>query len=174
MSEAINAAKFDPEALRAMTETELRDMTVPRAETVEDLAAIVRVLTEREHTYGTCVYAMSIAAEVAFRLVASKLGVTGFQASCADMQFLSRTRGYKHGFKIVNYADILYPQYAPHLSGKLTISAECWKAIREEARKLFDYRYQGRPSGVDSVRAWWKGLADGVVPDYLTVEEDDA
>jgi hypothetical protein len=66
------------------TEAEMRDSEAPTHGTVEELAAYVRVLVERPHDYGTCVYAMSLAATAAFNFVAHKLGVTMFQASWGD------------------------------------------------------------------------------------------
>ncbi|MBK7380837.1 MAG: hypothetical protein IPJ03_17905 [Ignavibacteriales bacterium] len=79
--------------------------------TLDELNKVIEQLTERKHDYGTCVYAMSIAAVATFNYVASKLGVTGFQASCADLDILRRTRNYKNGFSIIDYNNLLYPQY---------------------------------------------------------------
>lgn len=93
-----------------MTEQEMREAVVPTPESYESLAEYVRGLVEQKHDYGTCCYAMSMAAVAAFNLVASRLGVTGFQASCADMDILARTRGWKWG-KILDYEKLLYPQY---------------------------------------------------------------
>ena len=97
--------------LKAGTEAQLRDLDMPWPHDEKQLLAIIAAVAGRRHDYGTCVYAMSIAAEAAFNLVAHKLGVTGFQSSCADMDIIRRTRGYKSGFAIVNYDDLLYPQY---------------------------------------------------------------
>lgn len=93
------------------TEAEMRDADVPWPESMEDLAAYINGLVDRPHDYGTCVYAMSMAAVAAFRHVAGKLGVSGFQASCADMDVLRRIRRIDGGFRIVVYDDLLYPQY---------------------------------------------------------------
>lgn len=92
-------------------ERALREADVPWLETPEALSGYIAGLVDRPHDYGTCVYAMSMAATAAFHYVAHKLGVTGFQASCADMDILRRTRGYKNGFMILNADDLLYPQY---------------------------------------------------------------
>ena len=94
-----------------MTETELREAQAPYPETEEELSAVVKALAERQHDYGTCVYAMSIAANASFNYIAHKLGVTGFQASCADMDFMRRTRGWQGPAMVVDLADHLYPQY---------------------------------------------------------------
>src|SRR5688572_31227242 len=83
------------EFIKSADEAALRDCDVPWPKTDEDLAAIIRAVSERTHTYGTCVYAMSIAALAAYYLMAHKLGVTGFQAGCADMDFIARARHMK-------------------------------------------------------------------------------
>ena len=93
-----------------MTEQEMREVEVPTFDNADALAGYIKSLVEREHDYGTCVYAVSMAATAAFNFVARALGVTGFQASCADMDVLRRTSRMKHGFAILDYADLLYPQ----------------------------------------------------------------
>ncbi len=61
--------------------------------------------------YGRCVYAAAYAALATFYFMASRLGMTGFQASCADMEFLAQSRGMKHGFMVLDAENLLYPQY---------------------------------------------------------------
>jgi len=98
-------------SLSNMSERELREYEVPFIETEDQLLDIIRQLVDRSHTYGTCVYAMSIASVATFRYIVHKLGVTGFQASCADLDILRRTRNMNHGFRIVDYKNLIYPQY---------------------------------------------------------------
>lgn len=93
------------------TEKEMLEEKAPTPKTIKELGKYIEGLVEREHDYGTCVYAMSLAATASFNFVASKLGVTGFQASCADMDILRRTRNLESGFAIVDYNKLLYPQY---------------------------------------------------------------
>lgn len=97
--------------LTKLTEKQLRDTEVEYPKTLEELNEIIKQLTGRKHDYGTCVYAMSIAAVASFNYVAHVLEVTGFQASCADLDILRRTRNYENGFSIINYDNLLYPQY---------------------------------------------------------------
>lgn len=99
--------------LATMTEQEMRETEVPRFDSLEEVAQYIKCLVDRKHDYDTCVYAMSMAAVAAFNYVARQLGVTGFQASCADMDILSRTRRIKV-FSIINGEDALYPQYDLH------------------------------------------------------------
>ena len=151
--------------LRTGTEKELRGLKMPWPETTEELQEIVTALTERQHDYGTCCYAMSIAAEATFNFVAGKLGVTGFQASCADMDVLRRTRHYEHGFAVLNYGDLLYPQYRDkfdNLSWEDMLASQS-KWLREEAGKLLDKTPDAHPH----VRDHWERLASAPI----TLEE---
>lgn len=106
-------------------EQAMRAEKVPSFDTAEELQTYIVRLVEGPHDYGTCVYAMSMAATAAFNYAAHKLGVTGFQASCADMDILRRTRGWEWG-KILNYDDLLYPQYcnAEHYPGYADLLAQ--------------------------------------------------
>ena len=91
-------------------EQQLRETKPLWPETALELTEYIRSLVERPHSYGTCVYAMSLAAGAALNYVAKVLGCTGFQVSCADMEILRHTRNFKRG-RILNYDDLLYPQY---------------------------------------------------------------
>lgn len=124
-------------SLESMTEQELREAPVPWLHTEAELTAYITSLVERQHDYGTCVYAMSMSALAAFNYVAHKLGCTAFQASCADMDFLARSRMMKMGFQILNYENLMFPQYLneekfPSLATLLDKNA---KALADKARE---------------------------------------
>ena len=141
----------------AATEEQMRDAEAPRPKTTEELGAFIETMLKREHDYGTCVYAMSLAATAAFNLVAHTLRVTGFQASCADLDILTRTRGMKGPWSIVDYSKALYPQYdiVGDVSEDLAKSAG-W--LRDEARKLLAERCD-TPAD-PNVMAHWRRLAE--------------
>lgn len=154
--------------IETMTEQELREYKVPWFETQEEALAFIGKLVNRQHDYGTCVYAMSLAAQAAFNHVAHKLGVTGFQASCADMSFIRATRSIKGPFRLVDYANMLYPQYEHSFAR--TISAETAEWLKTEAtEKLAKDDSTGALSHVE-VRAHWARLAKGELPFGYTVE----
>lgn len=166
MNDDTNGAKFP-------TEQEMRDAEVPWLKDPGDLIAYIDALVDRPHDYGTSVYATSMAAVAAFNYVAGKLGITGFQAGCADMDVLTRTRGMKHGFRIVNYNDLYYPQYwrpdvAPifgeYIKGNVA-------AVKEHAQSLLN----GSPgSSAPWVRRHWEYLASLVEGDtYATPHSPD-
>ena len=139
----------------ANTEAEMRDAKVPCPYTKEQLNEYIDSLVDRSHDYGTCVYAMSMVAEAAFNYVSRKLGVTGFQASCADLDFVRRTRGLDGPFILLKAEDMLFPQY--DVPGKLDEAMEKWRPwLKEEAiKKLAENNEHAHPD----VIAHWKLLA---------------
>lgn len=141
-----------------MTEAEMCDAEVPWPKSADDLSAYIASLVERPHDYGTCVYAMSMAATAAFYYVAHALGTTGFQASCADLDILRRTRGWKWG-KLLNYEELLYPQSCndEHFPTWRSLIAENRERLAEKACALL-MENEGRPLS-DEVRRHWQWLA---------------
>lgn len=145
--------------LSKATEAELREYSAPWPKTEDELLGLIHQLVDRPHDYGTCVYAMSIAAEATFNYVSDKLGVTGFQASCADMDILRRTRGYKHGFMVLDAAKLLYPQYDVLNEVRHWIS-KTEARLSDEARRLLNEKSPGDVH--PDVRARWATLAEKV------------
>jgi hypothetical protein len=140
----------------SLTEAQLRESDTPWPETPEELTAYIATLVDRPHDYGTCVYAMSLAATAAFHYVSKILGTTGFQASCADLDILRRTRHINGPFMLIKGEDLLYPQY--DLQQKLDDfikSSMPW--LVEEARKKLQESGRTHPD----VKARWEKLANG-------------
>ena len=132
----------------------MRAEKAPTPSSVDELNEYIRSLVEREHDYGTCVYAMSLAATAAFNHVASKLGVTGFQASCADLDVLRRTRGMDGPFIILKAEDMLYPQY--DVPGKLQEAIASWQDWLAEQAAL---KMKDATTAHPDVAAHWEKLA---------------
>jgi hypothetical protein len=120
-------------SIKDMTELEMAQTAVPWPRTIDELNSYINELVTKQHDYGTCVYAMSMAAVATFYYMSHELGVTGFQASCADLDFLKRTRSMKSGFKIMDYGNFLYPQYADKF--EKTITPDTWKGIQKSAKE---------------------------------------
>ena len=140
----------------ATTELELRDVKEKWPYTQKQLTEYVESLVNRSHEYGTCVYALSLAAAAAFNYVSHKLGVTGFKASCADLDFLRRTRSINGPFILLKADDLLYPQY--DLREKLDEAIKEWQPwLKTEAQKRLE---NDRPAAV-LVVAHWQRLANG-------------
>lgn len=143
----------------ATTEVELREAKVPRPRTKEQLTEYIESLVNIQHDYGTCVYAMSMAAEAAFNYVAHQVGASGFQSSCADMDFIRRTRHMDGPFMLIDGANALYPQY--DLQERLAKAMEDWKPwLKEEAIKKIAEQSTVHPHVLEH----WKKLAEMEVP----------
>lgn len=140
------------------TEADMRVADVPWPKTEEELSNYIQDLVKRPHDYGTCVYAMSMAAVAAFRYVAHELGTTGFQASCADLDIVRRTRYLKGPFMIVDAAQLLYPQYDPEEKvHEFLTSDSTTEWLHTEAEKRLKDK-QGTTAHPD-VLARWRLLA---------------
>jgi hypothetical protein len=138
----------------ATTAAEMRETKDPWPYTEKQLIEYIKSLTDRGHDYDTCVYALSLAALAAFNYVARKLGVTGFQSSCADLDFLRRNRSIKGPFIILKGEDALYPQC--DLMEKLEKALAEWRPwLRKEAKKRLAEGALAHPA----VIAHWKELA---------------
>lgn len=144
------------ELTKELNEAELRECEIDWPKTKDELLAIIDTLLERDHDYGTCVYAMSLSALAAFHYAASKVGSSGFQASCADMDFLRHTRNMKSGFQILDYDNLMYPQYANRFDtsfmGLIRDNAKTLKPIAEK-------RLKESPDAHPEVIAHWKMIA---------------
>lgn len=139
---------------KSVGETEMREADVPWPKTEKQLLEYIKSLVERQHDYGTCVYAASMAATAAFYYVSGQLGITGFQASCADLDFIRRSRHIKGPFILLKGEDALYPQYDLH--EKLNKALEEWEPwLKEEAEKKLTESGMAHPN----VREHWKTLA---------------
>jgi hypothetical protein len=144
----------------AATEAELRDMKEPWPRSIEELTGYIQALTNRPHDYGTCCHAMSLAAVAAFNFVAHELGTTGFQAGCAQMDFLRRQRHLNHGFQLIDYERLLYPQYVDELTitpEKLLENPDVRKLVVEAARKHLAESHEGTHP---EVRKHWEKLSN--------------
>ena len=128
---------MDTNTLGSLDEMGLREFEAPWPKTQKELLKVVSPLVNRKHDYGTAVHAVSIASTTMFQYMANKVGLSGFQAGCADMDILRRTRGYKYGFKILDYGDLLYPQLIhKHVANKLQLLDKNMDWLVPAAKKL--------------------------------------
>lgn len=130
-----------------MNEEEMRDAKVPTFQLPHEVMQYMEELVTQDHDYGTCVYAMSMSAVAAFNHVASRLGVTGFQASCADLDIIRRTRRIER-FVIIDLENALYPQYDLHKrldealeDAKPWLAEKAREALKEEEKYPDSYMH---------------------------------
>lgn len=111
--------------------------------------------------YGTQCRAIGLLAVAAAWLGANTGLITGFQASFVMWEFIQNWtyKNNKTGLKIVDYDNMLYPQYKYKFDK--TISLETWNALQSEAnRKLQESSEFAYPDAVKH----WKSIVDGKVP----------
>ena len=152
--------------IQEMSEQQLRDTDVPWLKSLDELTSYIDALVNRKHDYGTCVYAISMSAVATFRYVASKLGCTGFQASCADLDFLRRTRNFKAGFMIIDYEKLLYPQYLDeeHFPDHVQLLERNKEHLAKLARKRLNEAKAEELPLHPAVKKRWEYIA-GLVPE---------
>jgi hypothetical protein len=139
----------------------------PKPKTYGELVDFIQTMTTREHEYGTAVYALSLCSVATFNFLAHKLGVTGFQASCADLDILSRIRQIKGPMAILEGSRLLYPQYSNEIPEKYAKNWAKW--AKTEALRLIS------ESGDDPVNkdvlAHWVKLARAKLPGERKTDE---
>ena len=94
-------------------------------------------------------------------------GITGFQAGFVMWDFIKdwSFRGNKCGLKIVNYDDMLYPQYN-HKFQK-TISKDTFEALQKAAEDNLKKGGYANPNVIKH----WKSIVDGNVPFGYIIED---
>jgi hypothetical protein len=139
------------------TEEQLRESKAITPKSTGELVSYINGLVMQNHDYGTCVYAISLSAVAAYNYVVHELGVTGFQASCADLDILKRTRSLEGPFMIVDFSKALYPQY--NLLNEVNeVFDKNQKWLKEEAIKLLD-KNKNDKFVHPNVKAHWEKLA---------------
>jgi len=137
--------------------------------TFKDLTAFIKDVEEHCNCgYGAAPRAIAQAALAVAWYLSSKFGITGFQAGAVTWDFITDWNciDNKCGLKLVNYNDMLYPQYY-HKFNK-TISSDTWEALQKQAQE----NLASSEDACQSVRTHWKSIIDGVVPFGYTVVDD--
>lgn len=156
----------EPEVMRQPhDEKAMRAQAAPYPKTLQELTRVIGELVDGPHDYGTAVYATSLAATAAFHFVASTLGLSGFQASCADLDVLRRTRHYQGPFMVIDGANLLYPQYNFHNDVDEFIQDNAAWA-KEQAQKHIEEHGGSEAKFGGSPRVWehWQKLAAMELP----------
>ena len=135
----------------------------------EDLTAFIKDVEEHYNCgYGEAPRAIAQAALAVAWYLSSKFGITGFQAGATMWDFIAgwKCLDNKCGLKLVNYDEMLYPQYDYKFDK--TISSYIWDNLQKQVKENFKSVEYVHPK----VLAHWQGIADGVVPFGYTVVDD--
>lgn len=136
--------------------------------TIEELKNLIEeVETKFNYDYGVAPRCIGAVSAVVAKYLSATMGITGFQAGFAMWDFImSYTKtGNKCGMRLVDYDDMLYPQYDEKF--EKTIAKTTWEKIQSEAEK----RLEDSPNASPNVIAHWKSIVDGVVPFGYIVKE---
>ena len=146
-------------------EFEIRDELREKRKNIkefEDLVAFLKDVTENYNCgYGEAPRAMAQAILATGYYLCKEFGITGFQAGCVMWDFI-RDWLYSHnqcGMKIVDYDDMLYPQY--YNKFEKTISSDTWYALQKKAKENLE---KDNPHTSPRVIAHWQSIVDGTVP----------
>lgn len=155
-----------------MNEFELKaDLAKKREEikTFEELTEFLKYVKDNcNYGYGGAPRAIAQASLAVAWYLAGEFGITGFQAGCVMWDFICdwTYSNNKCGLKIVNYDDMLYPQY--RYKYEKTIPSHVWESLKKEVtERLKDCEYCH-----PDVIAHWKSIANGNVPFEYIVKED--
>lgn len=155
-----------------MNEFELRDDLRERRkniETFDDLVAFLKHVKDNCNCgYGEAPRAMAQAAVATAWYLAREFGITGFQAGFVMWDFIREWeyRYNKCGLKIVDFDDMLYPQYDYKFEKR--ISLDTWAAIQNAAKENLEDETYAHPT----VREHWQSIVDGKVPFGYIVKEE--
>jgi hypothetical protein len=131
---------------------------------------ICKLMNNYNHDYGTIIYAMtagSLAAIKAMDRDEWEGGITGFQASCIMWEFMKRFMCYDGPMKLIQYKNLLYPQYKYHF--EKTISEGTWRWLQGEAKKHLNSGHPMDPG----VKAHMQSIVEGNVPFFFQIKEDE-
>lgn len=144
-----------------------------KKQTLETLPAFMNhVLNDYCHDYGTIVHAISACALAAVSAAdeSEQGGITGFQAGCVMWDFIKQW-GYlsnKCGLMIVDYDNMLYPQYENKFNNK-EIPQSIWERLQKQAEELLKTE---KGYAHEKVIAHWQSIIAGNVPFGYKVKND--
>ena len=148
-----NSREFE---VKAQLEEERKDI-----KSFDDLVAFLQRVKDTCNTgYGTAPRAIAQAALATANYLASDFGITGFQAGCTMWDFIRDWQypNNKCGMKIINYDDMLYPQYGYKYEKIISYdTADALIKAAEENLREVEYAHPG-------VIKHWKSIADGNMP----------
>jgi len=137
--------------------------------TIDELLPFINhLINDYEHDYGTICHALAAGAIATASAMnnSEQGGITGFQASAVMWEFIKHWSHYNGPMRLVNYEDMLYPQYAYRF--EKTISEATWKWLQNKAKKKLESSVKLHPE----VKAHMESIMNGKVPFGYAIKED--
>lgn len=132
---------------------------------------IDHLMTDYQHDYGTICHAIAAAALAATYAAdnSPQGGITGFQAGFIMWDFIKQWMYPTNtcGLKIVDYDNMLYPQYERHFDK--TIPSHTWELLQAQAKELLKTEAH---DAHNEVYKHWQSIANGQVPFGYIIEEN--
>ena len=130
-------------------------------------------MNDYDHDYGTICHAIAACSLAAARAANKhKQGhITEFQASFVMWDFIKEWMysGNQSGLRIVDYDDMLYPQYENKFDK--VISKRTFESIQKAAQERLNKVKQGREVYSDVIKHW-ESIVAGNVPFGYKIKED--
>ncbi len=137
--------------------------------TPDELAQFVtKLTTEYEHDYGTIVRAVTAAMLAGFSVVdkSPQGGITGFQAGFIGWDMVKEFMSIQGAAKILDYDNLLYPQYADKF--EKTLTAEIWGVTQQKAK---DNLAESNEHTNHNVISHWESIAAGELPFGFVIKQ---
>lgn len=134
---------------------------------LKDLDRFIEKMNGFEHDYGTMCHATVAVILASAWSMAKENGITGFQAGLIMLVFLRewKFRNNYAGLKIVDYDNMLYPQYEDKF--EKIITKETFEALQKQAAE----RLEKASDNVNlEVMAHWRDIVNGKIPFGYEVE----
>ena len=147
-----------------LDEFEMRDLLQQKRKEIKDLDDLMEFLKyvkeNCNYDYGVVPRSIAQAALATAWYLSNEFGITGFQAGFVMWDFIRdwNFSNNKCGLKIIDYDDMLYPQYYDKF--KKTISRETFEELQKEAEENLKNTEYAHPNVV----AHWQSIVDGKVP----------
>lgn len=157
-------------------EFEARDILSENRKNIKSFDDLVSFLKDVEehynYDYGVAPRAIAQASLAVAWHLAEKFGITGFQAGFTMWDFIRdwQYSGNRCGLKIVDYDNMLYPQY--QYKFEKTINESTWVDLQKEAKKNLEECEESGIPAHPNVMAHWKSIVEGKVPFGYTVKRD--
>lgn len=156
---------------------DIRDEWYKRAkteiQTPEQLKAfaeeISSMVESRDELYNDSSYGAAALALAAMNMMTHMYNMTQSQMVWVMRQTICQTLLSEHdcGIKLLNYGDMLYPQYEDRFSCE--INADTFAKLREKAIDLVNENEKSKFPACNDVVDHWKSIVDGKVPFGYTV-----
>lgn len=127
-----------------------------------DLATFLKdVENNYNYEYGVAPRSIAQACLAVGWYLSDKMGITSFQAGCVMWDFICdwNYENNKCGLKIIDYDNMLYPQYRHRF--EKTIDEGTWRAIQEQAKKNLE---RDNIYTHPDVLNHWRSIVNGEVP----------